>query len=298
MGNYRVEINDVSKYVPKINDIRGVYMKRFSRFLSILLTLSIISCIILASSASAASTFDFMAKIPGYTGNIAIWGGSDENYKGDKNTLYVRSSEDEDISGLQVTWSVEDPSIVSLKANGYSKDRNHFSADIDYLKGGVTAIVYATVNGIKLEEDIRVEKDYNGIDEVLDGFNRCKWCSDGTGYRSESSDTIGNFTVPYNSTYTFKITTNNGNMGCDYGTGNFTSFLQAGSTYCRMLRNPNGCGDMEYSNSSSSFKYISTTKYGNIYYIKFKAIGKVGDRSGFFLFDGNVPFAVATIVAA
>ncbi len=81
---------------------------------------------------------------------------------------------------------------------------------------------------------------------------------------SARSDTTGNFTVPQGRTYTFKITSS----------GKPT--LVAGS---------------------SSFRYVSTAKSGNDYFIKFSAVGKAGDGCGFYLDGSKSPVAIASILA-
>ena len=81
---------------------------------------------------------------------------------------------------------------------------------------------------------------------------------------SARSDTTGNFTIPQGKTYTFKITSSS------------RPTLAAGS---------------------KSFRYVSSTKSGDHYFIKFSAIGKAGDGCGFYLGGGKRPVAIARILA-
>ena len=78
------------------------------------------------------------------------------------------------------------------------------------------------------------------------------------------SDTTGNFTVPQGGTYTFKITSS---------------------------------GRPSLAAGSKSFRYVSTRQSGSNYFIKFSAVGKVGDGCGFYLNGIKRPVAVATIHA-
>ena len=227
-------------------------MKKFFRLLSILLVVPVAACTLFTASASAA-TYDSDTSLSGYKGRIGIAGGAAVIQRGDTLLLAVGSSEGhaEDLSKLKVTWSA-DPSEVKLTDKGFSKGNDDWEADITFLKGGVTVPVYATVNGVTLESDFEVWADNNGLGYSNDNF--------GVWYRK--SDTTGNFTVPFNRSYTFKITASS------------APSLVAGSR---------------------SFKYVSTKKSGNDYFIKFQATGRVGDGCGFYLDTGKLPVAVATI---
>lgn len=285
-------------------------LKKITKIISGALAILTTACFGFTTPASA-DEYD-VTTLPGYSGRFAISGGLDYIYRGDTLILNVGSSEghEEDVSKLQVTWSVANSSEVSISDQGFNKENDDFEADVTFLKGGVTVPIYAIVNGIRLESDYKVRPDANGLyTKSADPDPNLLW---------DHSDTLGKFTIPYHGIYTFKITTNNGFMvQPTYGTGalSYDSELKAGPADFRPLRDEpkndigkeiiNGVGTVEvgnsilvYPNSSQSFQYISTTQSGSDYYIKFKAIGKVGSSGGFYLFDANIPFAVATITPA
>ena len=226
-------------------------MKKFFRLLSILLVVPVAACTIFTASAAAA-TYPPAANIPGYKGRIGMSGGAAVIQRGDTLPLSIASSEIEDISKLNVVWSA-DSSEVKLTNKGYSKDTQQWNADVTFLKGGVTVPVYATVNGTKLESDFEVLADTNGLGS---------WTIPSGPTYYQYSDTTGNFSVPINHSYTFKITANG------------KPSLVAGS---------------------NSFRYVSTKRSGNNYFVKFQATGKVGNGCGFYLNENRLPIAVATI---
>ena len=228
-------------------------MKKFFRLLSILLVVPVAACTLFTASASAA-TYPPAANIPGYKGRIGMSGGAAVIERGDTLPLAIDSSEGhaEDLSKLKVTWSA-DPSEVKLTDKGFSKGNDDWEADITFLKSGVTVPVYATVNGTKLESDFEVLADTNGLGS---------WTIPSGPTYYQYSDTTGNFSVPINHSYTFKITANG------------KPSLVAGS---------------------NSFRYVSTKRSGNNYFVKFQATGKAGNGCGFYLNENRLPIAVATI---
>ena len=179
-------------------------------------------------------------------------GGAAVIQRGDTLPLSIVSSEIEDLSKLKIVWSA-DPSEVKLTNKGYSKDTQQWNADVTFLKGGVTVPIYATVNGTKLESDFEVLADTNGLGS---------WTIPSGPTYYQYSDTTGNFSVPINHSYTFKITANG------------KPSLVAGS---------------------NSFRYVSTKRSGNNYFVKFQATGKAGNGCGFYLNENRLPIAVATI---
>ena len=226
-------------------------MKKFFRLLSILLAVPVAVCTLFTTSASAA-TYDSDTSLSGYKGRIGIAGGAAVIQRGDTLPLSIVSSEIEDLSKLKIVWSA-DPSEVKLTNKGYSKDTQQWNADVTFLKGGVTVPVYATVNGTKLESDFEVLADTNGLGS---------WTIPSGPTYYQYSDTTGNFSVPINHSYTFKITANG------------KPSLVAGS---------------------NSFRYVSTKRSENNYFVKFQATGKVGNGCGFYLNENRLPIAVATI---
>jgi len=226
-------------------------LKKFFRLLSILLVVPVAVCTLFTTSASAA-TYDSDTSLSGYKGRIVMRGGAAVIQRGDTLPLSIASSEIEDISKLNVVWSA-DSSEVKLTNKGYSKDTQQWNADVTFLKSGITVPVYATVNGTKLESDFEVLADTNGLGS---------WTIPSGPTYYQYSDTTGNFSVPINHSYTFKITANG------------KPSLVAGS---------------------NSFRYVSTKRSGNNYFVKFQATGKVGNGCGFYLNENRLPIAVATI---
>ena len=228
-------------------------MEKITRFLSIIF---IIPTIILAGVCSAmATTYPSGTKISGYSGNICIYAdGPNILNRGDTLTVALQSTKgQDDISRLNVSWSVADSSEASIKDKGFNKANEQFNATVTFLKGGVTVPIYATVNGTTLESDINVTADTNGIVTYTLPNGEVDYTK---------SDTTGNFKIKRDKTYTFMITCN------------ATPTLTPGSR---------------------SIKYVSTVKSGDKYFIKFKAIGKIGDGCGFYLNGAKLPVAISTI---
>ena len=176
-------------------------------------------------------------------------------YKGDTEELWVKSTANEDLSKLRVSWSAANPNQVKIVNKGYSKNNKQFEADVTYFRSGVTEPIYATVNDTKLEMDRLVAPETDNIYSYTDNAGNQIY---------NYSDTFGKFTVPQGKAYTFKITSSS------------KPNLVAGS---------------------KSIKYVSTVKSGHDYFIKFIAIGKPWDECGFYLNGGNLPFAIARIMA-
>lgn len=227
-------------------------MKKIICMLSVLFAISVIC----ASPTSAAVYSLNMTTIPGYAGKIGIQRpGDDMPYKGDTEELWLKSTKNEDLSKLRVSWSAANPNQVKIVNKGYSKNRRQFEADVTYFRNGVTEPIYATVNGTKLKVNRLVAPNTDNIYSYTDNAGKRIY---------NDSDTFGKFTVPQGESYTFKIMSSS------------KPNLVAGS---------------------KAFRYVSTVASGQNYFIEFIAIGNPWDECGFYLNGGNLPIAVARIMA-
>ncbi|OCN00585.1 hypothetical protein A7X67_17320 [Clostridium sp. W14A] len=344
-------------------------MKRIIKIFSSLLAVAIVSCAVFASSASAAAAYPDITTVSGYKGILGITGSGSCFHKGDYARFTIETSEgdSQNISNLNVTWSVADPTQANILDDGYIGCYNHYQARIVILKGGVTIPVYATVNGKKIEEDLNVLDDadpvaYSDYMTVSgqtgqiwltcrpnlgdDGFYRgntyrisvdgtffdgdiskysIAWSTDDSskaaiikndGYSSSDKKLYAEMTVLKPNTTFHVFAKVNGtmlerqcNVSPDYNgidpdqmtvfgrfyaipdtTGNFT--VKQNEIYTIMVR----CNNLPIvAEGSNCFKSISETNNGDKHYYKFRAIGKHGSVCGFYLDNGNIPFAVATI---
>ncbi len=106
-----------------------------------------------SSSAFAAN----VAEISGYSGRMGILsGGGDLLEKGMSFEVSVVNSDDQNISNLNVVWSVSDSSAASITGNGYNAKFNEHDATVKLLKAGTIFSIYATVNGVQLEKECHV----------------------------------------------------------------------------------------------------------------------------------------------
>lgn len=257
-------------------------------------------------------------------------------YKGDTDILWLKCTENEDLSQLRVSWSAAHPDQVKIVDKGYSKNERQFEADVTYFKSGVTEPIYATVNGTRLEADRLVAPDTDNIYSYTDNAGR---------HIYNDSDTIGEFIVPQGKTYTFKITSSSkpklvaGSKSFRYvstvtsGQNYFIKFIAIGEPWDKCGFYLNGgswpfavariMAGSPYSDTtgrvkvkkgqtyqflitctsvpnftvgSPCFRLVGYKNSGNKYFYKVKAVGKIGQASGIYLMKTEIPAAVLEII--
>lgn len=187
------------------------------------------------------------------------------------------------VDDYRAVQGIEETRNTWNAGDGHGKgNMQGISVEICYSKSGGPRFTAAERNGAKLVayllkkhgwgmEQVTKHQDYNGkycphrtLDLGWQRFlNMVKGELDALGQAPAKSDTTGNFKVPAGKTYQFK-------------------FTSAGvPTLC---------------NGSPCFALIQKYSDGNDHFFKYRAIGKTGQASGFYLNGAKAPVAVATIV--